>query len=71
MEEEALRTDPGVPGVVLAVVEDLAVETLVGVVPGVASVTLKLTLRQENGQTVGLFLLFFQLLQLLLLEYMQ
>lgn len=59
MEEEALRADPGVPGVVLAVVEDLAVESLVGVVPGVASVTLELTLRQEDGQTVGLFLLLF------------
>lgn len=69
MEEEALRADPRVPGVVLTVVEDLTVETLVGVVPGVASVTLELALGQEDGQTVGLFLLLLQLLQLLLLQY--
>lgn len=69
VEEEALRTDPGVSSVVLAVVEHLTVQAFVSVVAGVPTVALELALRQQHSQTVGLLLLLLKFFQLLFLEH--
>lgn len=62
MEGETLGTDPRVPGVVLAVVEDLAIEIFVGIIAGLLVDAVESALGQKQGETVGLFLLFLELL---------
>lgn len=59
MESESIGADPGVPGAVLAVVEDLAAESLISVVTSVLAAADKLALGQQLLQTVGLCLLLF------------
>lgn len=61
VEGEALRTYPGVAGVVLAVVENLAVQLLIGVVARLLAHAVELALGQQQAQPVRLLLL--QLLQ--------
>lgn len=62
MEGETLGTDPRVFGVVLAIVEDLAVEILVSVIAGLFVDAVESALGQKQGETIGLLLLLFKLL---------
>lgn len=62
MEGETLGTDPGVLGVVLAVVEDLAIEILVSVVTGLFVDAVESALWQKKAETIGLLLLFLEFL---------
>lgn len=71
MERESLRTDPGVLDIVLAVVEDLAVELLIGIIAAVLADTVELALLQQCRQAVGFFFLFFQLVFYFLLELLE
>lgn len=72
MESESFRADPGVLDIVLAVVEDLAIKVLVGVVPAGLAHAIELGLLQELGQAVWflflIFKLFFHFLDGLLLQ---
>lgn len=60
MERESVRADPGVPGVVVAVVEHLASQAVVGVISRVLSHAVELGVGQKQAQSVRLlnFLLF-------------
>lgn len=62
MEGEALGADPGVLGVVLTIVEDLAVEILVGVVAGLLVDAIESALGKKKAETIGLLLLLLELL---------
>lgn len=62
MERETFRTDPGVLHAVLAIMEHLAVQLLISIVPRLLVHAVKLGLLQQRGQAVGFLLLFFQLL---------
>lgn len=66
MENETFRAYPRVSGAVLAVVEHFAIETFVGVVSGLLATASEFRLRQELGETVGFFFLFFQFLSFFL-----
>jgi hypothetical protein len=64
VEQESLGTYPGVPGVVLAVVEHLAVQTLVCIVACLLRGAVELGLRQQQCQPIWLLVLLFKLLLL-------
>ena len=68
VEQESVRTDPRVPGVVLAVMEHFTVQSVISIVAGLFAGTVKFGLGQQQGQAV--WLLFF-LLKLLLLQQVQ
>lgn len=62
VEGEALGADPRVLGVVLAIVEDLAVEILVGVVARLLVDAIESALGKKKAETIGFLLLLLELL---------
>lgn len=65
MESEPFGANPGVTGVVVAVVENFAAQLLICIVTGFLALALELGLRQQQSEPIGLLLL---LLFLLLLQ---
>lgn len=66
MEEEALRADPRVLGVVLAVMEDFAVQSIVSIIAGFLAIAVEFGLGKQQAQSVGLLLLQFLFQKLVL-----
>jgi len=62
MEGEALGTDPRVSRIVLAIMEDFAVEIFIGVITGLLVDAVKSALGQKKTETIGLFLFFLEFL---------
>ena len=57
VEGETFGADPRVLGVIVTVVEDLAVKVLVGVVAGLFADAVEFALGQQEAQTIGFLLL--------------
>lgn len=71
VESESIWADPRMLHAVLAVMEDFAVQLLVGVVTGLLLGAVELGLLQQGRQTVWFLLLFFQLVFGFLLELLE
>lgn len=62
MEGKTLGTDPGVLGIILAIVEDLTVKILVSVIASLLVDTIKSALGQKQSETIRLLFLLFEFL---------
>lgn len=62
MEGEALGTNPRVSRIVLAIMEDFAIEIFIGVITGLLVDAVKSALGQKKTEAIGLFLFFLKFL---------